>query len=69
MLTKWATLYCSKRLPGGGGKGMRQVWTSSEFDDALAAAKREAMSSFNDDLMLVEKYLTAPRHVENPNFL
>lgn len=53
-----------KAAAGGGGKGMRQVWTSSEFDDALAAAKREAMSSFNDDLMLVEKYLTAPRHVE-----
>lgn len=53
-----------KAAAGGGGKGMRQVWKSSEFVDALAAAKREAMSSFNDDLMLVEKYLIAPRHVE-----
>lgn len=53
-----------KAAAGGGGKGMRQVWKSSEFNDALTAAKREAMSSFNDDLMLVEKYLTAPRHVE-----
>jgi 3-methylcrotonyl-CoA carboxylase alpha subunit len=53
-----------KAAAGGGGKGMRQVWKSSEFNDALAAAKREAMSSFNDDLMLVEKYLTEPRHVE-----
>ena len=43
---------------------MRQVWSAQEFDDALAAAKREAMSSFNDDKMLVEKYLTEPRHVE-----
>ncbi|WP_299078463.1 acetyl/propionyl/methylcrotonyl-CoA carboxylase subunit alpha [uncultured Paraglaciecola sp.] len=53
-----------KAAAGGGGKGMRQVWSSEEFNDALAAAKREAMSSFNDDLMLVEKYLTQPRHVE-----
>lgn len=53
-----------KAAAGGGGKGMRQVWKASEFYDALAAAKREAMSSFNDDLMLVEKYLTEPRHVE-----
>ena len=53
-----------KAAAGGGGKGMRQVWKASEFVDALAAAKREAMSSFSDDLMLVEKYLTGPRHVE-----
>ena len=53
-----------KAAAGGGGKGMRQVWQAAEFFDALAAAKREAMSSFNDDLMLVEKYLTEPRHVE-----
>ena len=53
-----------KAAAGGGGKGMRQVWKATEFADALAAAKREAMSSFNDDLMLVEKYLTGPRHVE-----
>lgn len=53
-----------KAAAGGGGKGMRQVWKAEDFSDALAAAKREAMSSFNDDLMLVEKYLTAPRHVE-----
>ena len=53
-----------KAAAGGGGKGMRQVWSEQEFDDALDAAKREAMSSFNDDHMLVEKYLTQPRHVE-----
>jgi 3-methylcrotonyl-CoA carboxylase alpha subunit len=53
-----------KAAAGGGGKGMRQVWKTEEFSHALAAAKREAMSSFNDDLMLVEKYLIAPRHVE-----
>jgi len=53
-----------KATAGGGGKGMRQVWSEDEFDEGLAAAKREAMSSFGDDTMLVEKYLTQPRHVE-----
>jgi 3-methylcrotonyl-CoA carboxylase alpha subunit len=53
-----------KATAGGGGKGMRQVWSEAEFDEGLAAAKRESMSSFGDDTMLVEKYLTQPRHVE-----
>lgn len=53
-----------KAAAGGGGKGMRQVWSEAEFDEGLEAAKREAMSSFGDDTMLVEKYLTQPRHVE-----
>jgi len=53
-----------KATAGGGGKGMRQVWSGEEFDEALAAAKRESMASFGDDTMLVEKYLTKPRHVE-----
>jgi 3-methylcrotonyl-CoA carboxylase alpha subunit len=53
-----------KATAGGGGKGMRQVWSGAEFDEALAAAKRESLASFGDDTMLVEKYLTKPRHVE-----
>ena len=53
-----------KATAGGGGKGMRQVWSEGEFSEGLAAAKREAKSSFGDDTMLVEKYLTQPRHVE-----
>ncbi len=53
-----------KATAGGGGKGMRQVWAEKEFSTALAAAKREASKSFSDDKMLVEKYLTGPRHVE-----
>ncbi len=53
-----------KAAAGGGGKGMRQVWSEQEFDEALAAAKREALNAFNDEIMLVEKYLTQPRHVE-----
>ena len=53
-----------KAVSGGGGKGMRQVHNKNEFDEALGAAKREALSSFGDDDMLVEKYLEQPRHVE-----
>ena len=53
-----------KASAGGGGKGMRIVWNADEFDESLDSAKREAMASFGDDKMLVEKYLTQPRHVE-----
>ncbi|MBD2860189.1 acetyl/propionyl/methylcrotonyl-CoA carboxylase subunit alpha [Spongiibacter sp. KMU-158] len=53
-----------KASAGGGGKGMRIVWKEDEFSAALAGAKREALKSFGDDHMLVEKYLTGPRHVE-----
>ncbi len=53
-----------KAVAGGGGKGMRQVWSSDEFESALKEAKSESMASFADDVMLVEKYLTQPRHVE-----
>ncbi|MEN3156764.1 acetyl/propionyl/methylcrotonyl-CoA carboxylase subunit alpha [Alkalimonas sp. NCh-2] len=53
-----------KAAYGGGGKGMRVVWQQSEFADALAGAKREAMAGFGNDKMLMERYLTKPRHVE-----
>jgi 3-methylcrotonyl-CoA carboxylase alpha subunit len=53
-----------KATAGGGGKGMRVVWDGASFDDSLAAAKREALSGFGDDRVLLEKYLTRPRHVE-----
>jgi 3-methylcrotonyl-CoA carboxylase alpha subunit len=53
-----------KATAGGGGKGMRQVWNAAEFTSALDAAKREALNGFNADNMLVEKYLTQPRHIE-----
>ena len=53
-----------KATAGGGGKGMRVVWESAGFDDALAGARREASNSFGDDRVLLEKYLTKPRHVE-----
>jgi 3-methylcrotonyl-CoA carboxylase alpha subunit len=53
-----------KAAAGGGGKGMRLVEKSEDFLDALASCKREAASSFGDDHVLVEKYLTRPRHIE-----
>ncbi|WP_152206294.1 acetyl/propionyl/methylcrotonyl-CoA carboxylase subunit alpha [Marinobacter changyiensis] len=53
-----------KAVAGGGGKGMRVVNNSGEFDDALAAAKREAKNAFGNPDMLIERYLTQPRHVE-----
>ncbi|MCX7209213.1 MAG: ATP-grasp domain-containing protein, partial [Burkholderiales bacterium] len=53
-----------KASAGGGGKGMRIVQSSAEFKDALASCKREAINSFGDDKVLVEKYLQRPRHIE-----
>jgi 3-methylcrotonyl-CoA carboxylase alpha subunit len=53
-----------KAVAGGGGKGMRRVETHAEFDLALAAAQREAKSSFGDGRVLIEKYVSAPRHIE-----
>ncbi|MEQ8506298.1 MAG: acetyl/propionyl/methylcrotonyl-CoA carboxylase subunit alpha [Rhodospirillales bacterium] len=53
-----------KAVAGGGGKGMRRVDDAKGFADALAGAKREAASSFGDDRVLIEKYLTTPRHIE-----
>lgn len=53
-----------KAAYGGGGKGMRAVHHESEFEEALASAKREAQASFSNDKMLVEKFIVQPRHVE-----
>ncbi len=53
-----------KASAGGGGKGMRVVEAADEFPAALAAAKREALSAFGDERMLLERYLRRPRHVE-----
>ncbi len=53
-----------KASAGGGGKGMRVVESVGQLKDALAGAKREAASSFGDDRLLLEKYLTHPRHIE-----
>jgi 3-methylcrotonyl-CoA carboxylase alpha subunit len=53
-----------KAVMGGGGKGMRLVWTETEFLDMLEACQRESLNSFGDARVLLEKYLTKPRHVE-----
>lgn len=53
-----------KASAGGGGKGMRVVHEASRFKTELETAKREALAAFGDDTVLLEKYLTNPRHVE-----
>jgi len=53
-----------KAVRGGGGKGMRIAMTAEEFDAQLDSAKREAMKSFGDEVMLLEKFVVDPRHIE-----
>ena len=53
-----------KARAGGGGKGMRKVEDHTQFAQALASAKREAKANFDDDHVLIEKYIASPRHIE-----
>jgi 3-methylcrotonyl-CoA carboxylase alpha subunit len=53
-----------KAVAGGGGKGMRRVDRHADFDEALSGAMREAKAAFGDERVLIEKYVTAPRHIE-----
>ncbi len=53
-----------KAVAGGGGRGMRRVERAIDFPDGLAAAKREALASFGDDRVILERYVEAPRHIE-----
>ena len=53
-----------KASAGGGGKGMRIVHQEGEFLEALDGAKREALNAFGDDKVLIEKFITDPRHIE-----
>ncbi|HNB44084.1 MAG TPA: biotin carboxylase N-terminal domain-containing protein, partial [Burkholderiaceae bacterium] len=53
-----------KASAGGGGRGMRRVDRAEDFAAALASCQREAKASFGDDHVLVERYVTRPRHVE-----
>jgi 3-methylcrotonyl-CoA carboxylase alpha subunit len=53
-----------KAVAGGGGKGMRLAETALEFDDQLASARAESRTAFGNDAVLIEKFVTAPRHIE-----
>ena len=53
-----------KAVAGGGGKGMRKVDRAGDFNDALDSCKREAASSFGNDVVLLEKWIESPRHIE-----
>lgn len=53
-----------KASAGGGGKGMRVVNSAAELEAAINSAKRESLNAFGDDRLLIEKYLTKPRHIE-----
>lgn len=61
-LIGWPVLI--KPIAGGGGKGMRAVHAPADFLDALAGARREAMSAFGDDRVLLERLIPSPRHIE-----
>lgn len=53
-----------KAVAGGGGKGMRKVDAPADFAAALASAQGEAQTAFGNPAVLIEKYVTAPRHIE-----
>ena len=53
-----------KASAGGGGKGMRLVHNSEEFAEQMRMAQNEARSSFGDDAVFIEKFVTKPRHIE-----
>jgi 3-methylcrotonyl-CoA carboxylase alpha subunit len=53
-----------KATAGGGGKGMRLVTKDAEFDDQLAAARREAKGAFGNEAVLLERFVEGPHHIE-----
>ncbi|KMW56115.1 Propionyl-CoA carboxylase biotin-containing subunit [Candidatus Rhodobacter oscarellae] len=53
-----------KASAGGGGKGMRIAWTDEEAREGFQSSKNEAASSFGDDRIFIEKFVTQPRHIE-----
>ncbi len=53
-----------KAVAGGGGKGMRKVERAEDFSDALESCKREAAAAFGNDVVLIEKWIDSPRHIE-----
>ncbi len=53
-----------KAVAGGGGKGMRKVDAAADFKAALESCRREGKASFGNDEVLLEKWITSPRHIE-----
>ena len=53
-----------KASAGGGGKGMRLAWSDDEVHEGFPATQREALSSFGDDRVFIEKFIESPRHIE-----
>ena len=53
-----------KAIAGGGGKGMRRVDRAQDFAELLASCRREAAAAFGDDRVLIERYISNPRHIE-----
>ncbi len=53
-----------KASAGGGGKGMRIAWNDQDAREGFASSKNEAASSFGDDRIFIEKFITQPRHIE-----
>ena len=53
-----------KASAGGGGKGMRKIFSKAEFENAFEATQREAMKAFGSDEIYIEKYIENPRHIE-----
>ncbi|MFC3628313.1 acetyl-CoA carboxylase biotin carboxylase subunit [Paracoccus angustae] len=53
-----------KASAGGGGKGMRIAWTAQEAREGFESSRNEAASSFGDDRIFIEKFVTQPRHIE-----
>lgn len=53
-----------KARAGGGGKGMRKVGAPADFHEGLLSAQREGLNSFGDAHVLIEKFITSPRHIE-----
>jgi len=53
-----------KASAGGGGKGMRLAWSDEEVQEGFPATQREALASFGDDRVFIEKFIESPRHIE-----
>ena len=53
-----------KAILGGGGRGMRLAVNESDFDQALDSAKKEALTAFGNDDVILEKFISDPKHIE-----